>query len=103
MRTVARFGTRGVLLRQLAYWSIDVVIARRRAQEYAAGRVRWEATKIVLSSERALAREEKVMDYRSFVRRAPGLATRVHNACSTRLRHRAGARHEAYRQASLAR
>ncbi|MGH7736356.1 MAG: hypothetical protein ACREMP_00555 [Candidatus Tyrphobacter sp.] len=29
--------------------------------------MRWEATKIVLASERRLAREEKIMDYRSFV------------------------------------
>jgi hypothetical protein len=40
---------------------------RRRAQEHHVARVRWEATKIVLASERKLTREEKPMDYRSFV------------------------------------
>ena len=55
------------IARQLAYWSIDAVIGRRRAKEYDAARVRWEATKIVLASERKRAREEKPMDYRSFV------------------------------------
>ena len=58
---------RGLLAHQLAYWSIDAVVARRRAKEHVAARVRWEATKIVLASERRLAREEKPMDYRSFV------------------------------------
>lgn len=67
LRTVARLGARGLITRQLAYWSIDVVMARRRAQEYDAARVRWEATKIVLASQRRLVREEKIMDYRSFV------------------------------------
>jgi hypothetical protein len=52
---------------QLAYWSIDVVINRRCAHGYDAARVRWEATKIVLASERKLMREEKPMDYGSFV------------------------------------
>jgi hypothetical protein len=65
LRAVARLGSRG-LARQLTYWTIDGVIARRRAQEYNASRVRWEATKIVLASERSLAWEEKPMDYRSF-------------------------------------
>ncbi|MEO6835487.1 MAG: relaxase/mobilization nuclease domain-containing protein [Candidatus Tumulicola sp.] len=67
LRAIARVGVRGLLFRHLAYWSVDAVIARRRAKEYAAGRVRWEATKIVLASERALAYKEKPMDYRSFV------------------------------------
>ena len=67
LRAVARLGTRGVIARQLAYWSIDAVIGRRRAKEYDAARVRWEATKIVLASERRLAREEKPLAYRSFV------------------------------------
>ena len=67
LRSVARLGTRGIIARQVAYWSIDAVMARRRAQEYGAARVRWEATKIVLASDRALARKEKPMDYRSFV------------------------------------
>lgn len=67
LRTVARLGARGIVARQLAYWSIDAVMARRRAQEYDMARVRWETTKIVLASERALARKEKPMDYRSFV------------------------------------
>ena len=67
LRAVARLGAHGFMARQVAYWSIDAVIARRRAQEYDAARVRWEATKIVLASERRLAREEKIMDYRSFV------------------------------------
>ncbi len=67
LRAAARLGTRGLLAHQLAYWSIDAVIARRRAQEHVAARVRWEATKIVLASQRRLAREEKPMDYRSFV------------------------------------
>jgi len=67
LRTVARLGARGIVARQFAYWSIDAVMARRRAQEYDVARVRWETTKIVLASERALARKEKPMDYRSFV------------------------------------
>jgi hypothetical protein len=66
LRATARLGSRG-LARQVAYWSIDVVVARRRAQEYAAARVRWQATKIVLARERGLSREEKPMDHRSFV------------------------------------
>jgi Relaxase/Mobilisation nuclease domain len=67
LRAVARLAARGAVARQLAYWSIDTIINRRRAHEYDAGRVRWEATKIVLASERRLMREEKPMDYRSFV------------------------------------
>jgi hypothetical protein len=67
LRAVARLGTRGFLARQFAYWSIDVMAGRRRAQERDAARVRWEATKIVLASERKLTLEEKPMDYRSFV------------------------------------
>ncbi len=67
LRAVARLATRGAVARQLAYWSIEAVINRRRAREYDAGRVRWEATKIVLSSERKLTREEKPMDYRWYV------------------------------------
>ena len=67
LRAVARLGTRGVIARQLAYWSIDAVMGRRRAKEYDRARVRWEATRIVLSSERRLAREEKPLAYRSFV------------------------------------
>ncbi|MGA8099493.1 MAG: hypothetical protein WB810_12645, partial [Candidatus Cybelea sp.] len=67
LRAVARLGTRGAIARQLAYWSINAVIGRRRAKEYDAARVRWEATKIVLTSERQRVREEKPMDYRSFV------------------------------------
>jgi hypothetical protein len=67
LRAVARLGTRGVIARQLAYWSVDAVIGRRRAREHDAARVRWEATKIVLASERRLTREEKPLAYRSFV------------------------------------
>ena len=67
LRAVARLAARGAIARQLAYWSIDAIINRRRMREYDAGRVRWEATKIVLASERKLVREEKPMDYRSFV------------------------------------
>ncbi len=67
LRAVARLGTRGVIARQLAYWSVDAVMGRRRAKEYDAARVRWEATKIVLASERTLAREKKPLAYRSFV------------------------------------
>jgi hypothetical protein len=67
LRAVARFGTRGVLAHHLAYWSIDAVMARRRAHEYNTSRLRWEATKIALATERGLARKEKPMDYRSFV------------------------------------
>jgi Relaxase/Mobilisation nuclease domain len=67
LRAVVRLGTRGLLAHQLAYWSIDAMMGRRRTQEHASARVRWEATKIVLASERKLAREEKPMDYRSFV------------------------------------
>ena len=58
LRAVARLGTRGVIARQLTYWSVDAVISRRRAKEYDAARVRWEATKIVLASERRLARRD---------------------------------------------
>lgn len=67
LRAVARLGTHGLIAHQVAYWSIDAMVARRRAQEYDTARVRWEATKIVLASEQRLAREEKIMDYRSFV------------------------------------
>lgn len=67
LRAVARLGTRGFMARQVAYWSIDSVIARRRAQEHDVARVRWETTKIVLASERRVSRQEKIMDYRSFV------------------------------------
>ena len=66
LRATARLGSRG-LARQVAYWSIDLIMAQRRAQEYAAARVRWQATKIVLARERELSREEKPMGYRSFV------------------------------------
>jgi hypothetical protein len=55
------------MARQVAYWSIDGVIARRRAQEHDVARVRWETTKIVMASERRVSRQEKIMDYRSFV------------------------------------
>jgi hypothetical protein len=67
LRAVARLGTRGFMARQVTYWSIDSVIARRRAQEHDVARVRWETTKIVLASERRVSRQEKIMDYRSFV------------------------------------
>jgi Relaxase/Mobilisation nuclease domain len=67
LRAVARLGARGFMARQVAYWSIDAVIARRRAQEHDVARVRWETTKIVLASERRVSRQEKIMDYRSFV------------------------------------
>jgi hypothetical protein len=67
LRAVARLAARGAIARQLAYWSIDTIMNYRRAREYDAGRVRWEATKIVLASDRKLMREEKPMDYRSFV------------------------------------
>lgn len=67
LRAVARLGVHGVVARRVAYWSIDAVIARRRAREYNAARVRWESTKIVLAAERGQARQEKPMDYRSFV------------------------------------
>jgi hypothetical protein len=67
LRATARLGTHGLLVRQAAYWSIDVVIAHRRAQECDAARVRWQATKIVLAAERGRTSKEKAMDYRSFV------------------------------------
>ncbi len=67
LRAVARLAARGAVARQLAYWSIDTIMNRRRTHEYDAGRVRWAATKIVLASERRLRRLEKPMDYRSFV------------------------------------
>ena len=67
LRAVARLAARGAVTRQLAYWSINTIINRRRTHEYDAGRVRWQATKIVLASERRLRRLEKPMDYRSFV------------------------------------
>ncbi len=91
LRALARLGTRGVIARQLAYWSIDAVMGRRRAKEYDAARLRWEATKIVLASERRLAREEKPLDYRSFVNeraRAGDLgAQRVLDALVAPMRH----------------
>ncbi|MFY9630181.1 MAG: relaxase/mobilization nuclease domain-containing protein [Candidatus Cybelea sp.] len=67
LRAVARLAARGAILRQLAYRSIEAIIDRRRAREYDIARVRWETTKIVLGSERNLVREEKPMNYRSFV------------------------------------
>ncbi|HYL27801.1 MAG TPA: relaxase/mobilization nuclease domain-containing protein [Candidatus Nitrosotalea sp.] len=67
LRAVARLASRGAIARQLAHWSIDAIVNRRRTSEYNAGRVRWEATKIALASERKLMREEKPMNYRSFV------------------------------------
>lgn len=67
LRAVARLAARGAVARRLAYWSIDAITNRRRTREYDAGRVRWEATKIVLASDRRLMREQKPMDYRSFV------------------------------------
>jgi len=67
LRAVARLGARGFLARQVAYWSVDAVIARRRAREFDVARIRWETTKIVLASERRASRQEKIMDYRSFV------------------------------------
>jgi len=66
LRAVARLGVHSLVARQIAYWSIDAVIARRRAHECDAARVRWESTKIVLAAERGLARKEKPMDYRGF-------------------------------------
>ena len=92
LRAVARLGTRGAIARQLAYWSINAVIGRRRAKEYDAARVRWESTKIVLTSERQRVREEKPMDYRSFVheraRRGDLGAQRVIEALVTPTRER---------------
>jgi hypothetical protein len=67
LRAVARLAARGAIARQLAYWSLDAVMGRRRAKEHDAARVRWEATKIVLASERALARQTKPLAYRAFV------------------------------------
>ncbi len=32
LRAVARLGTRGAIARQLAYWSVDAVISRRRRE-----------------------------------------------------------------------
>jgi hypothetical protein len=66
LRAVARVGTRG-LARQVAYWTIDALMAQRRVREYRGARARWEATKIVLAAERGRAHGEKSMDYRSFV------------------------------------
>ena len=92
LRAVARLGTRGVIARQFAYWSVDAAIGRRRAQEYDAARVRWEPTKIVLASERRLTREEKPLAYRSFVSeraRSGDLgAQRVHDALVAPTRNR---------------
>jgi hypothetical protein len=67
LRAVARLGARGFMARHVAYWSVDAVIARRRAHEHDVARVRWETTKIVVASERRVSRQEKIMDYRSFV------------------------------------
>ena len=67
LRAVARLAARGAIARQLAYWSLDAVMGRRRAKEYDAARVRWEATKIVLASERTLAGKKKPLAYRAFV------------------------------------
>jgi len=63
---VARVASRGPL-RKIAYWSIDAVISRRRQQEFASARARWEATKVALLAERERRRGEKPMDYTSFV------------------------------------
>lgn len=94
LRAVARLAARGAVARQLAYWSVDLVIGRRCVRECAAARVRWEATKIVLSSEHKLLREEKPMDYRSFVAqraRAGDLgAQRVLEAVAARNRYARG-------------
>jgi hypothetical protein len=67
LRAVARLGAPNLIARQIAYWSIDIVIARRRTREYDAARVRWESTKIVLAAERGLTRKEKPMHYQPFV------------------------------------
>ncbi len=67
LRAVARLAARGAIARQLAYWSIETIMNRCRAREYDAGRVRWEATKIVLASERRRTLGEIPMKYRSFV------------------------------------
>jgi hypothetical protein len=67
LRAVARLAARGAVVRQVAYWSIDTIMNRRRTHEYDVARVRWEATKIVLASERKLMREEKPMNFHSFV------------------------------------
>jgi hypothetical protein len=92
LRAVARLGTRGTIARQLAYWSINAMIGHRRAKEYDNARVRWESTKIVLASERKRVREEKPMDYRSFVnekaRRGDLGAQRVIEALVTPTRER---------------
>jgi hypothetical protein len=62
LRAVVRVATRGVA-RQIAYWAIDSVTDRRRAQEWAAARTRWEATKVVFAAEQ---RMERPMTYRDF-------------------------------------
>ena len=102
LRAVARLAARGAVARQLAYWSIGVVINRRRAHEYGAARVRWEATKIVLASERTSAREKKPLDYRLYVvqrARAGDLgAQRVCDAFDAPVRNRHGRTPEAQLQ-----
>jgi len=81
LRDVARIASRGPL-RQIAYWSIDAVMSRRRQQEFAAARARWKAAKVALLVERGQSREEKPMDYTSFVaqraRAGDKSAQRVH-------------------------
>ena len=70
----------------------DTLINRRRMREYDVGRVRWEATKIVLAPERRFMREEKPMDYRSYVTGRAGAgdlaARRVLDALESPARHR---------------
>ena len=62
LRAIVRVTMRGAA-RQIAYWAIDFINDRRRAQEWAAARVRWEAAKVVFTAER---RGERPMPYREF-------------------------------------
>ncbi len=88
LRAVARMGARGVVARQLAHWSIETIMSRRRTHEYDAGRVRWEATKIVLASERRLGawRSRSTIDRSLRNERAPAISERSGFWSDSRLR-----------------
>jgi hypothetical protein len=76
-KTDPRWALRGAVARQLAYWSIDAIMNRRRRREYDAGRVRWEATKIVLALER-IRSDERI--YRDCVSASLGLEDQMRKA-----------------------
>ena len=62
LRAAVRVTMRGIV-RQVAYWVINSIDDRRRAQEWTTARTRWEATKVVFAAE---WRVERPMTYREF-------------------------------------